>query len=230
MCGRFAFYSPHEAVVRWFGVEGPAPALRPRWNIAPTSDVAVLRADAAARRTLTAMHWGLLPSWAKPEAAAHMINARAETLAEKPAFRVAFRRRRGAVLADAYYEWRAEADGKQPYAVRPVDGVPFALAALWESRPDPEVGELLSCTIVTRESDGPLRELHPRMPVALARDALATWLDPGVTEGAALAPLLAGPPVGVLVDPISRRVNNPRHDGPELLHPRARPASAGPDG
>ena len=230
MCGRFAFYSPHDAVAGWFGIEGPWPALPPRWNIPPTATVAVLRADSTGRRTLSGMHWGLVPAWALPAAGARMINARAETIAEKPAFRAVYRRRRAVVLADAYYEWHVGADGKRPYAVRAADGIPLALAALWETRLERETGEvLLSCAIVTREAVGVLRDLHPRMPVALQAPAVAAWLDPGRAEPAEIAPLLTGPPPELVVDPVSRRVNSPRNDGPELLRRDAGPDSdAGP--
>ena len=224
MCGRFAFHSPHDAVAGWFGVEGAWPELPPRWNIAPTANVAVLRADSAGRRTLCAMHWGLMPAWAAPDVAARMINARAETIADKPAFRAPYRHRRGVVLADAYYEWRKDADGKRPYAVRAADGIALALAALWEPRVERATGEmLLSCTIVTRESAGIVRDLHPRMPVALAAATLGAWLDPERTDPVEIAPLLAAPPPDLVVDPVSRRVNSARNDGPELLRRDERP-------
>ena len=136
MCGRFAFYSPHEAVVRLFGVAA-APEIEPRWNIAPTRFIATVR-EAGGPREVAMLYWGLVPSWAKEKAiGARMINARSETLAEKPSFRNAFRRRRCLVLADGYYEWQRSGAAKQPYFIAFDDGQPFGMAGLWERWRDP---------------------------------------------------------------------------------------------
>jgi len=219
VCGRFAFYSPREVVEARFGAAGPWPALPPRWNIAPTSDVVVLRQAGDGRRTLAAMHWGLVPSWAKArDIGARMINARAETLAEKPSFRRAFRQRRALVLADGYYEWHNDGASRRPYWIHAADGAPFGMAALWETWRDPADGtELLSCAIITREATGELRRLHDRMPAVMTADENAAWLDPACTDATRLGELLAAPGVRLAFHPVSRRVNDPRHDDPELL-------------
>src|SRR5258706_10599937 len=151
MCGRFAFHSPHETTAQLFGLGEDFPDVAPRWNVAPGTDIAVVRQGGDGRRELVQVRWGLVPSWAKERSIGQrLVNARAETLAEKPAFRTAFRRRRCLVPADGYYEWRTVAGGKQPYYVHALSGQPFALAGLWEHWVDPASGELLdSCVIVT---------------------------------------------------------------------------------
>jgi putative SOS response-associated peptidase YedK len=224
MCGRFAFHSPHETVVQLFGVAAAAPAMPPRWNIAPSADVAAVRAPARGRRELVLLHWGLVPFWAKePAIGQRLINARVETLREKPAFRSAFRKRRCLVIADGYYEWRAVGAQKQPYLIEAADRAPFGMAALWESWQDPARGAPLeSCVIITRESAGCVREIHGRMPVIVAPQDYDTWLDPASADVAALEALLTGAPrVALVAHPVSRRVNNPRNEGPELAAPVA---------
>jgi putative SOS response-associated peptidase YedK len=224
MCGRFSFHSPHETVAQLFGVAGSVPALPPRWNIAPSADVAAVRATADGPRELTLLHWGLIPSWAKERSIGQrLVNARVETLREKPAFRSAFRNRRCLVIADGYYEWRAVGAQKQPYLIEAASGEPFAMAALWESWRDPADGATLeSCVIVTRESAGVVSEIHGRMPAILAPGDYDAWLGPGASDLAALEALLTGEPrVPLVAHPVSRRVNNPRHEGPELAAPLA---------
>ena len=227
MCGRFAFFSPHEAVRRLFLPDEEWPAgsePAPRWNIAPTLEVAAVRARSGAGCELAALHWGLVPSWARERAiGARMINARAETLAEKPAFRAAFRKRRCLVLADGYYEWRALAGGKQPYFIHLGSGEPFGMAGLWESWRDPGSGSALeSCVIVTRAATDEVRGIHDRMPVIVPPAAYTAWLDPQSDAAGTLTAVLAdGGRPALAVRPVSRRVNNPRNDGPELLEPVA---------
>lgn len=221
MCGRFAFYSSHEAIARLFGVHGPA-AIEPRYNIAPTQFVPAVRADGEGVRRLAMLYWGLIPGWAKERSiGARMINARAETLAEKPSFRSAFRRRRCLVLADGYYEWQARPGGKQPWFIRAASGEPFAFAGLWERWVERE-GEppLESCAIVTTAASAELAPLHHRMPVVLPPEAYEIWLDPRLEDTTKLAPLLAGTPaVAMRAEPVGRRVNDVRNDGPELIVP-----------
>ena len=227
MCGRFAFFSPHEAVRRLFLPDDAVPAgwsLPPRWNIAPTLEVAAVRGRAGGGRELAALHWGLVPSWARePAIGARMINARAETLAEKPSFRAAFRKRRCLVLADGYYEWRAVAGGKQPYFIRLASAEPFGMAGLWESWRDPASDTTLeSCVIVTRAATDEVLEIHDRMPVIVPQPSHAAWLDPATDAAGVLATVLAdGARPALTAQPVSRRVNNPRNDGPELLEPAA---------
>jgi putative SOS response-associated peptidase YedK len=224
MCGRFSFHSPHETVAQLFGVTGGTVPLPPRWNIAPSADVVAVRQAPGGDRELVLLHWGLVPSWAKERSIGQrLVNARLETLREKPAFRSAFRKRRCLVIADGYYEWRAAGAHKQPYLIEAGDGAPFGMAALWESWPDAAAGTTLeSCVIVTRESAGVVREIHDRMPAIVAPADYAAWLDPAATDPAALEALLGGEPrVALVAHPVSRRVNNPRNEGPELAVPLA---------
>lgn len=225
MCGRFAFYSPHEAIARLFGVGDPQP-VEPRWNIVPTRFVAAVRADAEGRRTLSMLYWGLVPSWAKERSIGQrMNNARGETLAEKPSFRNAWRRRRCLVLADGWYEWQRVGTAKQPYFFHFEDAEPFGMAGLWESWRDPESGEPLeSCCIVTTTARGVAAPVHDRMPVIVPRDRHAAWLDPRLTDTAALDDLIAdGDRPGLVATAVDRRVNDARNEGPDLVRPLATP-------
>lgn len=224
MCGRFAFYSPAEAITRLFGVRGAA-SVEPKWNIAPTTYVPVVRLDDAGARRLSMLYWGLIPHWAKEKSiGARMINARAETLAEKPSFRTAYKRRRCLVLADGWYEWKTEAGGKQPYFIHAADGEPFAMAGLWESWVE-TAGEppLESCAIVTTEARGSLAGIHHRTPVVLEAPSFDTWLDcsapaASAANAAAVAALLTASPEGRMqARRVSRQVNNARNQGPELV-------------
>ncbi|HET9694039.1 MAG TPA: SOS response-associated peptidase [Steroidobacteraceae bacterium] len=225
MCGRFAFYSPHEAVVQLFGLPADTPEIEPQYNIAPTSWIPVVRQspDVAATRQLAMMYWGLVPSWAKDRSiGARMINARAETLQEKPAFRHAFRLRRGLVPADGYFEWmKAGGRDKQPYLIRPASGAPFALAAIWETWRDPATGEpLVSCSLVTTDASRSVAHIHDRMPVIIPGSAFAQWLDPHNRDVEGLARLFAPDAAGALVaTPVSRSVSNARNQGPECIEP-----------
>jgi putative SOS response-associated peptidase YedK len=219
VCGRFAFYSAHEAVRDLFGV-ADAPEIAPHWNIAPTRYVPVVRTDASGARRLAMLYWGLVPSWAKEKAiGARMINARAETLADKPSFRTALRRRRCLVLANGYYEWQKREGAKQPYYIRLASEEPFGMAGLWESWVERE-GEapLESCTIVTTAAHPELAPIHDRMPVVMLPEHYGAWLDPSVQDPGLLAPLLVPRPgAQFAMVPVSRRVNDARNDGPELV-------------
>jgi putative SOS response-associated peptidase YedK len=227
MCGRFAFYSPHEAVTRFFGVAG-APAVEPRWNIAPTQYVAAVRADGAGRRSLAMLHWGLVPSWASVKSiGARMINARAETLGEKPSFRSAYRRRRCLVPADGWYEWQRSGAVKQPCFITFANREPFGMAGLWESWRDPASGEPLeSCCIITTDAAPELAHVHDRMPVILPSACFDQWLDPGQDAAGALEALLVPwTHGGFEVRPVSRRVNDARNQGADLVEPLGSPAA-----
>jgi len=226
MCGRFAFYSPHEAVTRLFGVAS-APGIEPRYNIAPTQYIAAVR-ETGGPREVAMLYWGLVPSWAKEQAiGARMINARSETLAEKPSFRSAFRRRRCLVLADGYYEWQRSGPVKQPYFIGFADGAPFGMAGLWECWRDPASGEPLeSCCIVTTTPAAAVGHVHDRMPVIIPPEAHSEWLDPRNEATDRLARLL-GPCTrpDILARPVSRRVNDARNQGPDLIEQLVAPAS-----
>lgn len=224
MCGRFAYFSAHEAMVRLFGLPDDTPEVEPRWNIAPTQFVPAVRVGADGRRRLSLLYWGLVPHWAREKAiGARMINARAETVREKPSFRSAFRQRRCLVLADGYYEWQAAPDGKQPWFVRRADREPFAMAGLWESWVEtPGEPPLESCTILTTEAVAPLDAIHHRVPVVLAARDYERWLATKPADLDALAALLAPPTAGMLeAMRVSRRVNNARNEGPGLIEPLA---------
>ena len=219
MCGRFAFYSPHEAVVRLFGV-ADAPAVVPHYNIAPTQCIAAVRAGADGVRRLSMLYWGLVPYWATAKSiGARMINARSETLKDKPSFRDAYQRRRCLILADGYYEWQRSGAVKQPYFISLRAGEPFGLAGLWERWRDRESGESLeSCAIVTSVAAQSIAHIHDRMPVIVPSAAHAEWLDPDNRNVASLDRLLAAYPASDLVArAVSRRVNDARNDEPAVL-------------
>ena len=218
MCGRFAFYSPHEAVARLFGV-ADALEIEPRYNIAPTQFVAAVR-ETGGPREVAMLYWGLVPSWAKEKSiGARMINARSETLAEKPSFRNAYKRRRCIVLADGYYEWQRSGAIKQPYFISFAAGAPFGMAGLWERWRDPGSGELLeSCCIVTTSPAPSVAHVHDRMPVIIPPDAYSEWLDPDNAATDRLARLLVPCEApGLQARPVSRRVNDARNQGAGLL-------------
>lgn len=214
MCGRFAFYSPTEAAAALFGVSTSIEA-KPRYNIAPTQDIAAIREDDNKQRELVMLRWGLVPFWAKdPSIGNRMINARAETVAEKPSFRAAFRHRRCVVLADGFYEWRKQGDAKTPYFISLASGDPFALAGLWENWNDKATGETLqTATLITTSANDFMQPLHHRMPVVMQPDAADEWLagSPDLLEHATdRTPKLQAWPV-------DRRVNNARNEGKELI-------------
>ena len=221
MCGRFAFTSPVEAMRQLFGVED-RPNLAPRYNIAPSQEVAIVRNLGGEGRRLAMVHWGLLPSWAKErKIAARLINARAESVGEKPSFRAAFRARRCLVPADGYYEWLAMKDGKQPYRLARRDDGLFAFAGLWERWMPPEGGAAVeSCTIITTAADAAVRPIHQRMPAILSPDDYASWLGESASSPDQLLALVqdASSP-DLVATPVSRRLNNPRHDDAACAEP-----------
>jgi putative SOS response-associated peptidase YedK len=220
VCGRFAFYSPREAIARLFGA-ADAPEVEPRWNIAPTQFVAAVRETGDAR-AVAMLHWGLVPFWAKERAiGARMINARAETLSEKPSFRHAFQRRRCLLPADGYFEWQRSGAVKQPYYITFEDGRPFGMAGLWERWRDPATDEMLeSCCIVTTSPSAAVAHVHDRMPVIVPPARYSEWLDPGNTATARFADLLVPCELpGLAARPVSRRVNDARNQGAALVEP-----------
>jgi putative SOS response-associated peptidase YedK len=215
MCGRFTQAADGEVIAQVFQLP-EVPELAPRYNIAPTQDVAAVRAAEGGGRELVHIHWGLIPSWAKERAmGAGMINARAETLAEKPAFRSAFRARRCLIVADGFYEWQKTGGRKQPHFIAFRDLRPFAFAGLWE-RWRGEGGEVVeSCTIVTTEANELLAPIHDRMPVILDPGDFASWIDPAEKGPESIARLLRPyPPDQLQAYPVSFFVNNPANDTP----------------
>ena len=213
MCGRFALKHP-EAIRAAFGLE-EIPGLPPRYNIAPSQEIAIVRFSPAGRR-LAMARWGLIPSWAKDASGAYStINARAETVDSKPSFRGPFRSRRCLIPADGFYEWHEEGGIKQPHHIARKDGTPFAMAGLWDLWRGPE-GDILSCSIIVTAANRFMRSLHERMPVILHPGDYERWLDPGNHDTAGLKALLNPAPEHWLTEwPVSRYVNDPRHDGPE---------------
>lgn len=219
MCGRYAQYSPADAIADLFGATLEIEDLTPRYNAAPMQWLPVIRERPSGERVLHALRWGLLPSWAKDETmAARLINARAETLAEKPAFRAAYRARRCIVPADGFYEWAKSLDGKQPYFIHAQDGTVLAFAGLWERWTRASDGDVIdSFTIVTTGANPRIQPLHDRMPVILAHEALGVWLD-RTTDPARLSELLIpSPEERLAMHPVSRAVGNVRNEGPELI-------------
>ena len=214
MCGRFAFYSPSEAAAALFGVDGSID-VKPRYNIAPTQDILAIRNAEDDGRELVMLRWGLVPFWAKdPSIGNRMINARAETVAEKPSFRAAYRHRRCIVLADGFYEWQREGNVKTPYFISLASGQPFAFAALWGSWTDKETGESLqTTTLITTEANEFMKPLHHRMPVVLEANGAGEWLA-GSTE--LLDDVDAHTPE-LQAWPVDRRVNNARNEGEDLI-------------
>jgi putative SOS response-associated peptidase YedK len=220
MCGRFAFYSPSEATAALFGVDVSI-AVEPRYNIAPTQYIAAIRNSADSGRELAMFRWGLVPFWAKdPAIGNRMINARAETVAEKPSFRAAYRQRRCLVLADGFYEWQRDGDRKTPYFISLASGEPFAFAGLWESWTAKDSAEtILSATLITTEANEFMARVHHRMPLVLQPDTADRWLagdDQLIDDVAANSPELNAWPV-------DRRVNNARNEGANLITPQESP-------
>jgi len=222
MCGRFTLTTNLGAVAARFGVSRflEEAGRVPRYNIAPTQLVIVVNDDGT--RHLTQMRWGLIPSWAKdPAIGNRMINARAETVATKPAFRVALRKRRCLMPADGFYEWQPIGRRKQPVYITLKTREPFSFAGLWETWTSSNGEEILSCTIITTEANELLTPIHDRMPVILTRDAEAVWLDPAIQDPARLLPLLTPYRAEEMeVYPVNLRVNNPGNDGPECIEPQ----------
>jgi putative SOS response-associated peptidase YedK len=222
MCGRFTLRTPTAILVEQFQLGG-APQLTPRFNIAPTQPIALVRLSPGDdTRRLTLARWGLVPPWAKdPSMGARMINARGETVASKPAFRAAFRRRRCLVPADGYYEWQKLGNRKQPFHLRMQDNRPFALAGLWEQwrgDRDDDAEPLQTCTIITTQANELGRPIHDRMPVILDAADYELWLDPQMQDSGRIEPLLRPYDSAAMVaEPVSTYVNNVRHDGPKCL-------------
>ncbi len=223
MCGRFAFYSPTEATAALFGVSD-VPVVKPRYNIAPTQSIAAVRVDAEETRELALLRWGLVPFWAKdPSIGNRMINARAETVAEKPSFRAAYRKRRCLILADGFYEWRKESEGKTPYFISLASGEPFAFAGIWEDWHAKDSDESLQSTaIITTAANDFMSQLHHRMPVVLEKGAVDRWLDGDEQVLSEVGE--SGPEFQAW--PVDRRVNNARNEGEELVEAAGEALSA----
>jgi len=224
MCGRFTNRLTWKHLREIYGITEPEigpgepePELRPRYNIAPTQDVPVVRQGPQGGRELAPLRWGLIPAWAKDaEIGTRLINAKAETVAEKPSFRAAFKRRRCLVPADGFYEWQVTKEGKQPWLIGLTDGAPFAMAGLWErwENGDALAGEapvIESFTIITCPPNELTGRIYNRMPVILDASDHEAWLTSPDTA-IPLALLQPYPAERMAAFPVTRRVNSPRHD------------------
>lgn len=220
MCGRYSQQQSAEIIAQAFQVDN-VPPLEPRYNIAPTQSVATIL-QTAENRQFKLLHWGLIPNWAKDKKiSSRLINARAETVTEKPSFRSAFRRRRCLILADGFYEWQQqEAKQKQPFYFRMSDQSPFAFAGLWEHWKAQETGETIeSCTIITTEPNELMKSVHNRMPVILEPKNYDLWLDPEVKKPELLQPLLNPYPAEEMTAfAVSKAVNKPSNDTAECIN------------
>jgi len=221
MCGRFTLTQSPELVAELFELD-ELPRFVAGFNIAPTQPVPVVRAGKAARE-FDYLYWGLIPSWSKdPSIGARMINARSETVTEKPSFRTAFKRRRCLILADGFYEWQKIGSKKQPYYIHLLDHQPFGFAGLWEHWQGPNGDEIESCTILTTAANDLMRPIHDRMPIILPPEDHRRWLDPSIQAAPQILPLLRPYPDSQMqIYPVSTAVNNPSHDSPDCILPLA---------
>jgi putative SOS response-associated peptidase YedK len=234
MCGRFVSSSSPERIAAYFGAVTDVETLGENYNVAPTNDIYGIVAGPDGPR-VEVFHWGLIPVWAKErKVGQRMINARSETLAEKPAFKGVFKKHRCIIPMDGFYEWRAgQSDGpvtksgkpvKQPMFIHRADGEPLAVAGLWSAWRDPAGGAddswLHSASVVTTSANGTMSPIHDRMPVILPESAWDRWLDPSNQDLTELSGLLVPAPDSLLVvHPVSTDVNNVRNKGPHLVDP-----------
>jgi putative SOS response-associated peptidase YedK len=219
MCGRFTLTSDADKLQQEFPWVVVPPQVQPRYNIAPSQPVALIANDNPNQFTFN--RWGLIPSWAKDlSIGERLINARAETLAEKPSFRAAYLRRRCLILADGFYEWAVlpNRKTKQPYYIRLQSGEPFTFAGLWDVWQDTQGNELRSCTIITTQPNALIAPLHNRMPVILPSEAYALWLERSEKLPVQLDHLLVPYPADEMIAyPVSIAVNAPNHDAPDCI-------------
>jgi len=216
MCGRFTRKENFQQLAKFLGLR-TIPQLPPRYNIAPSQLIACVRTNPESQENeCVQLKWGLVPSWAKDPSIGHkMINARAETVAEKPSFRKAFQQQRCLILADGFYEWKREGKEKQPYYIHFTDNRAFVFAGVWERWETDSEPPLESCAIITTGPNALMEPIHHRMPVILHPKDYALWLDLTVHEAPSLASLLQPhPPEHMETYPVSRLMNNPRNDGP----------------
>ncbi len=217
MCGRFTLRSPGNLIIEQFELDFQTDvlaALRPRYNIAPTQSVPVIRGK---DRDVALLKWGLVPFWSKdPKGGARMINARSETVATKPAFRSAFKKKRCLVPADGYFEWIKEGKKKKPFWIRMKDEQPFLMAGLWEKWRDDSVEDatpLETFTVLTTSSNSLTQDIHDRMPVILSPNDYERWLDPDVQGEDELSYLFEPfDPTEMQLNEVSDRVNSVRND------------------
>jgi putative SOS response-associated peptidase YedK len=220
MCGRFSLGASATTLANHFNVQESV-TWGERYNMAPSQEILTIVQPAGGPRELRRMRWGLIPSWAKdPGIGNQLINARAETVATKPAFRTALRERRCLILTDGFYEWETQGRRKRPWCIRRKDGLPFAFAGLWERWHDPEGRGVESCTIITTTANDLIRPFHHRMPVILPPAAYDPWLDVSATNLERILSLLQPVPTEEFTAyPVSPLVNNPANDSPACQSP-----------
>jgi putative SOS response-associated peptidase YedK len=218
MCGRFTLASPAQAVAAALGLPD-FPALPPRFNIAPTQAVAIVRSAPA--REVTLARWGLVPSWTKDLTKLPLLfNARAESAPDKPSFRAPFRNRRCLLPADGFYEWTGAAKVRRAHYFTLADGAPFAFAGLWDRWIGPDGSELDSCTILTTEPNGLLARFHDRMPVILPLERIDAWLDPALRDPVRVAGLIAAYPAEAMQErAVGPTVNSAKNEGSACIEP-----------
>lgn len=218
MCGRYALSGPSSRYQFHFGIQAGFD-FAPHFNAAPSQFLPVVRRLADGSRACSLAQWGLIPSWVRdPADIGHPINAKAETVAIKPMFRHAFRKSRVLVPADAFYEWKPVAGGKQPYAIRLRDGSPMGLAGLLEHWNAPSGEALLTFTVLTTTANSLMRPIHDRMPAIIRPEDYALWLDPDFGDVGRLQSMLGPYPERLMeAHPVSKRVNSPANDDPDLL-------------
>jgi putative SOS response-associated peptidase YedK len=220
MCGRFTLASSREEMAKYFATLPTPLQTWPRYNVAPTQTVPVVR-PAASGRELVAMRWGIVPVWSRT-GGPPLINARSETAATKPTFKKALQQRRCLIPATGFYEWRKEGRQKQPYLFRLAAGGLFAFAGLWEIGRDKDGEKVEACAILTTETNDLVQPAHDRMPVILDPRHYAEWLDPALTDSSVFAEWLRPYPADAMTAyPVSSAVNNARHDGPDCAQPLA---------
>ena len=218
MCGRFTLSQPTDAIASAFNI-AQIPPLEPRYNIAPTQLIPSILSAPGGEKQLQMLRWGLIPSWAKDaKISTKLINARAETVSEKPSFKAAFKRRRCLIVADGFYEWQRQEKQKQPYYFRLQNAQLFAFAGLWEQWKSPDEDIINSCTILTTEANDLLRPIHDRMPVILESKDYGLWLD-SEAQQPQLQQLLRPYQADLMTSyTVSTKVNNPKNNTPECIN------------
>jgi putative SOS response-associated peptidase YedK len=223
MCGRFVLFSSPEELREAFGVQQVRYQVEPSYNVAPTQAVAVV-VQREGVNTLEKMRWGLIPAWAKdPAIGSRMINARAETVGEKPSFKRPLKDRRCLVVANGFYEWQKTGQAKIPMFIRLKSGQPFGFAGLYDVWTSPEGEAVASCTIITTSANDLMQPIHDRMPVILPKSQQSTWLNPAIQTAADVLPLLV-PYAAADMEayPVSRLVNSPENNSPDCIRPVGR--------
>ncbi len=219
MCGRFTLNTSAKIIAEFFKLS-EVPDIKPQYNIAPTQSIATVTVSLETmQRQFQFMRWGLIPSWAKDmKIGSKMINARSETVAEKPAFRSAIKHRRCLIIADGFYEWQPQGKKKQPYYFQMANNEPFALAGLWENWRSPEAENIVSCSIITTAANETVQPVHDRMPVILPSGHWEQWLDPSIENSQEVLPLLKPyDSAAMKAKAVSAIVNSPTRDSPECI-------------